>query len=325
MNMELHGEDHPGHPMSQESLRSRLSAVSDSMAPVGAPERNCSGCGKAASSSPSDAGGKLRSCSKCLLVRYCSSGCQVSHWPAHKASCQAMAAMRDLHENATGDTARPTSKKASLKHHESLMKWYYSVEMLPLKVMCLAWQNRQSSPMLRVHTGRGSAEPHTTAVPRSEWGNPEVQKVYKGEDHHMYAAALVVGDVFDGGHFDPKKQFVLFLDISHPDFVGSSDCDASSVQIVTFHSNIHHMVMLNSMYTAKTPEEKEALMSKARANPAITGGVFELPFGRARVSQRREAPPSLPMRASTPQNTYRNLYDVCICTVSPDPAQPLCM
>jgi hypothetical protein len=236
-----------------------------------------------------------------------------------------MAAMRDLHENATGDTARPTSKKASLKHHESLMKWYYSVEMLPLKVMCLAWQNRQSSPMLRVHTGRGSAEPHTTAVPRSEWGNPEVQKVYKGEDHRMYAAALVVGDVFDGGHFDPKKQFVLFLDISHPDFVGSSDCDASSVQIVTFHSNIHHMVMLNSMYTAKTPEEKEALMSKARANPAITGGVFELPFGRARVSQRREAPPSLPMRASTPQNTYRNLYDVCICTVSPDPAQPLCM
>ena len=47
----------------------------------------CAACG--GDSSP---GSALQRCSRCHSVRYCSVGCQRTHWPAHKASCAAAAA-----------------------------------------------------------------------------------------------------------------------------------------------------------------------------------------------------------------------------------------
>jgi hypothetical protein len=67
----------------------------------------------------------------------------------------------------------------------------------------------------------------------------------------MYAAALVMGDIFDAGYFDPEKQFALFLDINHLGFgeMGPSGVNASSSMTVKFHTkNMDHMVMLHSVY-----------------------------------------------------------------------------
>ncbi|KAI8464864.1 MAG: hypothetical protein J3K34DRAFT_489842 [Monoraphidium minutum] len=48
----------------------------------------CAECGV----SPAAGGGKLRSCSGCYSVAYCSPACQKQHWQAHRKACKAAAA-----------------------------------------------------------------------------------------------------------------------------------------------------------------------------------------------------------------------------------------
>jgi hypothetical protein len=53
------------------------------VAPLG--QELCFGCGAAAAGG----GARLKRCSGCKLVQYCSAGCQRAHWAAgHKALCK---------------------------------------------------------------------------------------------------------------------------------------------------------------------------------------------------------------------------------------------
>ena len=263
------------------TIRSQVCAIAATMAPSEAPARGCFGCGRMeAPSSTLGAVEKLRSCSKCLLARYCTSECQRDHWPSHKASCRALAAMR--HGTTTGDTARPTSTQLALEKRVTLWRWYYnSVELLPLKVMCLAWQTRAKHAILRVRMIGGDVDslvPIVTAVPRSEWGNEEVQAMYKKEDESMLAGALAMGVISDSANnFDPEKQFALFLDIGHMDNVGSPSTVESSIQTVTFKDHMDRLVTMYSMFTADTQEEAAAALSRTlAAYPSLSGRVFAL-------------------------------------------------
>jgi len=118
----------------------------------------------------------------------------------------------------------------------------------------------------------------SAAEPRSEWGNEEVQVVYKKEDESMFAGALAMGVIFDSANnFYPKKQFALFLDIGKMDDVGSSSTVESSIQTVTFHDQMDRMVAAYSMFTPDMEESARAVMSRTiAANPSLTGGVFAL-------------------------------------------------
>ena len=56
----------------------------------------CANCGRVADADANENGVKLKTCSACLLVRYCSTECQKKHWPKHKRACKARAAdLRD--------------------------------------------------------------------------------------------------------------------------------------------------------------------------------------------------------------------------------------
>eukprot|EP00740_Mantoniella_antarctica_P015166 CAMPEP_0181388974 /NCGR_PEP_ID=MMETSP1106-20121128/24627_1 /TAXON_ID=81844 /ORGANISM="Mantoniella antarctica, Strain SL-175" /LENGTH=244 /DNA_ID=CAMNT_0023509633 /DNA_START=27 /DNA_END=757 /DNA_ORIENTATION=- len=115
----------------------------------------------------------------------------------------------------------------------------------------------------------------------------------------MYAAALVMGDIFDAGYFDPEKQFALFLDINHLGFgeMGPSGVNASSSMTVKFHTkNMDHMVMLHSVYTAKTQEETEALTAEACAIPAIGDKFNHMLLIRARRHADEDLGRSTPVR-----------------------------
>jgi len=51
----------------------------------------CANCGKGEEES-----GKLKSCTACKLVKYCSRECQIAHRPQHKRECRRRAA--ELHD-----------------------------------------------------------------------------------------------------------------------------------------------------------------------------------------------------------------------------------
>jgi hypothetical protein len=45
-------------------------------------------------SNPGCAGAGLKKCTGCKQVRYCGQQCQLAHWAAHKADCEAAAELR---------------------------------------------------------------------------------------------------------------------------------------------------------------------------------------------------------------------------------------
>ena len=55
-------------------------------------EKVCANCDKAAAD-----GIKLKVCTACKFVRYCSVDCQKSHWPLHKKACKKR--VRDMRDN----------------------------------------------------------------------------------------------------------------------------------------------------------------------------------------------------------------------------------
>ena len=79
----------------------------------------CTNCGK----SRGDLGRRLRVCSKCECVKYCSRECQVKHWPIHKKQCKEIVA----YEEKMAKTLSPTEAKIrNLLEHQ----WKFKATML---------------------------------------------------------------------------------------------------------------------------------------------------------------------------------------------------
>mmetsp|Transcript_7783 Transcript_7783/g.19809 ORF Transcript_7783/g.19809 Transcript_7783/m.19809 type:complete len:105 (-) Transcript_7783:55-369(-) len=78
-----------------------------------------------------------------LMRRRVSAACQRNHWDAHRASCKEHRAMKQRAESLGLPTASAGgSSGSSRKNLKKVSEWYDAVPMLPLKVMCLAWQHR---------------------------------------------------------------------------------------------------------------------------------------------------------------------------------------
>lgn len=59
---------------------------------TGSGEKKCAACGKEEESDESQ-NNKLKQCSVCHAVEYCSTGCQKNHWSSHKNACTKTAAL----------------------------------------------------------------------------------------------------------------------------------------------------------------------------------------------------------------------------------------
>jgi len=75
---------HPGNTALLRFLESAVAAGPGRDLPMPIPGSSCGFCLKAASPTH-----KLKSCSSCMAIRYCSQGCAASNWKAHKKVCKA--------------------------------------------------------------------------------------------------------------------------------------------------------------------------------------------------------------------------------------------
>jgi len=63
--------------------------------PAHPPGTVCDGCGRPETEV------RLRTCDGCLVARYCGNSCAKAAWPAHKAECKRVQALREARSTAT--------------------------------------------------------------------------------------------------------------------------------------------------------------------------------------------------------------------------------
>ena len=148
----------------------------------------CRACGKHPA-----VGKPLLQCSRCNGASYCNATCQRAHWPQHKALCKLHA---KLHKSL-GEQGTDKSK------FQDVMSWYAAVPDLAEGVLCLAWEERKESPMIRVQGGVNARLAHTECVPRRDWGR------LKGDPLNLALR-------YDAPDFDPDVHYILAISAGHP-------------------------------------------------------------------------------------------------------------
>lgn len=64
----------------EETVSARRELINPTVSPNAKPGRFCASCGALPE--------KLKNCSRCRTVWYCSEDCQRRHWPLHKGHCK---------------------------------------------------------------------------------------------------------------------------------------------------------------------------------------------------------------------------------------------
>jgi len=136
---------------------------------------------------PPAAGAKLRFCSKCTAVGYCSADCQRADWGSHKVMCAVLGLMHTssrspdeslqvVNDEHVVRPARYGSRRV-FRCAKDLLGWYTSFPSLPMEVMCMAWRHRGERGIILVQTsasGVDSRAPTVTAVPWRTWVSAEM-------------------------------------------------------------------------------------------------------------------------------------------------------
>jgi hypothetical protein len=124
------GDDEGDAPMESEGDLSNNSTTSSY-------RLACSKCWR-----PPVDGNKLRACSGCLVIKYCSVTCQREAWPDHKLVCQGFGAARERNLAADGQKESApgrSAKRIAQMEQDALTAWYCNNSGLSHNVQSLAW------------------------------------------------------------------------------------------------------------------------------------------------------------------------------------------
>jgi len=199
-----------------------------------------------------DAGGKLRSCSACQAVKYCSRTCQVADWRSyHKRFCARFAAERkDALAVIGGAGHGPDSAKKLLDASlTTATQWYDAHRSVFLRVQFLAWKHRQEQPVLVITTAslRDDSEVQVEMVPRRQW---EV------DDDEGYLASILY--FFEKSDFDSDTYYISVINVAQ-------DCSCTMGQRSYSASAVHRL--RSCMSLALTCEEYVAEMHRRNNDP----------------------------------------------------------
>ena len=146
---------------------------------------------------------RVKKCSRCGIVAYCSKECQVAHWPIHKAMCDE----QKLMHAETG--------KSPLEKDNNTLEWYSSLSFIPHLVLIQAWRQRARSPLIRV---QGMPNPKLASVEtinRAVWDEDS----YGRDVENMDFLRMRYGQA----DFDPDVHYYAIVMAGH---VGSEDWTA---------------------------------------------------------------------------------------------------
>ena len=88
-----------GQGLSSQALAQAELQRGASRGPINTPSTTCGYCGE------KEANTKLRSCSACMVARYCGPACSKAAWPSHKAACKLRQAERAAQSSRVYDVA----------------------------------------------------------------------------------------------------------------------------------------------------------------------------------------------------------------------------
>lgn len=148
----------------------------------------CRACGK-----PPAVGKRLLQCSRCETVSYCNATCQREHWPQHKSMCKQFVQQR---KEARED-------KSDVSKFDDVMAWYASVPNLCEGVLCLAWEQRKKSPLIKVQGGINARLAQVECYPRSDWSK-------------IPGDPLGLAQRYAQADFDPDVHYFVSISAGHP-------------------------------------------------------------------------------------------------------------
>jgi hypothetical protein len=184
-------------------------------------------------------GTKLKHCSVCFCVSYCSAACQRANWPSHKNVCQLAKA------KGFGADKRQTMLLDNQEH----CKWYWSILGLHSKVMRLAWIFRKQSPIITVITHDDPTEPVIEVLSRPDWE----ALAQRG----LFDKAVTPGVFFDRECFNNDESFFCVCILHHKKFQHNPMGASSSLMEYPFVPSF----ITNALRYALTMEEALNIMA----------------------------------------------------------------
>ena len=183
------------------------------------------------------AGDKLRACSGCLQVRYCSAVCQREDWSEHRRVCKSLAVVTKKSVARFENSATGSAERNLKNSSKATYAWYHAAKGLQAKVEFLAWKHRKQSPLIKLRTTSLGADAvvDVQMIPRVEWDqddskSPHADKVINARAYYAKS------------DYRADEQYMVFIGVYIP---GAPKIGLSMRSI--FHSDKVHSLVLTSL------------------------------------------------------------------------------